>query len=192
MSTQDDRRRQEAKNLHLGPYLLASNTERQPGIAVSRAAALARESNVSTKVTMATKKHNTKQRTRTTKRTSEGAVRVKSATKPKSHGRYSKTARRASIPTCRILKPPQAEKAEALEREESQGRAAGQSGSLQGLSDLPGAAPESVDELLEEGNSFEAGIVEGVEDAPDADQGEVRTHEVMEDDVPEEYLDNEP
>jgi len=49
-----------------------------------------------------------------------------------------------------------------------------------------------VDELLEEGNSLEAGIIEGVEDAPDADQGEVRTHEVAEDDVPEEYLDNEP
>ena len=49
-----------------------------------------------------------------------------------------------------------------------------------------------MDELIEEGNSFEAGIVKGVEDAPDADQGEVRTHEVTEDDVPEEYLDNEP
>ena len=49
------------------------------------------------------------------------------------------------------------------------------------------ADSESVDELLEEGNAFEAGIVEGVEDAPDADQGEVRTHQVPEDNVPGEY-----
>ncbi len=140
---------------------------------------------------MATKKHNTKQRTRTTKRASEGAVRAKSATKAKPTVDAPKLP--ASLdPGLPVLKLPQAEKAEALDREESQGRAAGQSGSLQGLSDVASAASESVDELIEEGNSFEAGVVEGVEDAPDADQGEVRTHEVMEDDVPEEYLDNEP
>jgi len=46
---------------------------------------------------------------------------------------------------------------------------------------------ESADELLEEGQAFEAGIVSGVEDAPDADQGPVKTREVPEDDVPEEY-----
>jgi hypothetical protein len=50
---------------------------------------------------------------------------------------------------------------------------------------------ESVDELLEEGNAFEAGVVMGVEDAGNADESEVRTHEVSEDDVPEEYLDKE-
>jgi hypothetical protein len=64
---------------------------------------------------------------------------------------------------------------------------AGQSGDLQGLSEVADADSESVDELLEEGQSFEAAIVSGVEDAPDADQGPVRTHEVLEDDVPEEY-----
>jgi N utilization substance protein A len=90
------------------------------------------------------------------------------------------------------FKTPQVEKAAALELKESQARSAGQSGSLQGLSDLPGAASESVDELLEEGNALEAEVIEGVEDAPDADQGEIKTHEVPEDDVPEEYLDNEP
>jgi N utilization substance protein A len=67
----------------------------------------------------------------------------------------------------------------------------GQSGDLQGLSDLAGADSESVDELLEEGNAFEAEVVKGVQDAPDADQGEVRTHEVPEDDVPEEYLEKD-
>jgi N utilization substance protein A len=69
--------------------------------------------------------------------------------------------------------------------------AAGQSGGLQGLSNSAGADSESVDELLEEGNAFEAEVVKGVEDAPDADEGEVRTHEVPEDDVPEEYLDED-
>jgi N utilization substance protein A len=67
----------------------------------------------------------------------------------------------------------------------------GQSGDLQGLSDLAGADSESVEELLEEGNAFEAEVVKGVQDAPDADQGEVRTHEVPEDDVPEEYLEKD-
>jgi hypothetical protein len=64
---------------------------------------------------------------------------------------------------------------------------AGQSGDLQGLSTVTGADSESVAELLEEGQSYEAEVVHGVENAKDADQGEVRTHEVPEDDVPEEY-----
>jgi hypothetical protein len=67
----------------------------------------------------------------------------------------------------------------------------GQSGDLQGLSNSAGADSESVDELLEEGNAFEAEVVEGVENAPDADEGEVRTHEVSENDVPDEYLDKD-
>jgi hypothetical protein len=66
-----------------------------------------------------------------------------------------------------------------------------QSGDLQGLSRFPAADSESVDELLEEGNAFEAEVVKGVEDVPDADEGEVHTHEVPEDDVPEEYLDKD-
>jgi hypothetical protein len=70
-------------------------------------------------------------------------------------------------------------------------RSGGQSGDLQGLSNREGADSESVDELLEEGNAFEAEVVKGVEDVPDADEGEVRTHEVPEDDVPEEYLDKD-
>ena len=66
---------------------------------------------------------------------------------------------------------------------------AGQSGSLQGLSNVETADSESVDELVEEGNAFEAEAVKGVEDAPDPDQEEVHTHEVPEDDVPGEYDD---
>jgi len=66
-----------------------------------------------------------------------------------------------------------------------------QSGDLQGLSSVENADSESVGELLEEGNAFEADVVSGVEDAGNADEKEVRTHEVPEDDVPDEYLDKE-
>ena len=66
-----------------------------------------------------------------------------------------------------------------------------QSGDLQGLSRAEQADSESVDELVEEGNLFEAGAVAGVEEADSADEKEVHTHEVSEDDVPEEYLDKD-
>ena len=56
---------------------------------------------------------------------------------------------------------------------------------LQGISMRDRADSESVGELLEEGQTLEAEAVAGVEDALDADQGEIRTHEVPEDDVPE-------
>ena len=70
-------------------------------------------------------------------------------------------------------------------------QSAGQSGDLEGLSDIENADSESVDELIEEGNAFEADAVMGVERADDSDEKEVRTHEVPEDDVPEEYLDKD-
>jgi len=71
-------------------------------------------------------------------------------------------------------------------------RSGEQSGDLQGLSNVEAADSESVQELLEEGNAFEAEVVKGVEDAGDrSGTGEVRTHEVPEDDVPGEYLDKE-
>jgi len=59
------------------------------------------------------------------------------------------------------------------------------------LSNVEDADSESVDELLEEGNAFEAGVVSGVEDAEDREGQEVRTREVPEDDVPGEYLDED-
>jgi len=65
----------------------------------------------------------------------------------------------------------------------------GQSGDLQGLSDRRRAGSESVDELLEEGNAFEATVLQGVEDVED--EQEVHTHEVPEDDVPGEYRDKD-
>jgi len=68
-------------------------------------------------------------------------------------------------------------------------RSGERSGDLQGLSNVQSADSESVDELLKEGNVFEADVVKGVEDADDGDEREVRTHEVPQDDVPGEYLD---
>jgi N utilization substance protein A len=63
--------------------------------------------------------------------------------------------------------------------------AAGQSGDIQGL-DSP-----RVEELVEEGQSFEAAVISGIEDAPDADEAEVTTRQVPEDDVPGEYLERD-
>lgn len=61
---------------------------------------------------------------------------------------------------------------------------AGQSGDIQGLSDVETADSESVRELVEDGQDYEAGIIDGIENAPDADQGEIKTREVPEDEIP--------
>jgi hypothetical protein len=70
------------------------------------------------------------------------------------------------------------------------GASGGGGGDYGGLSVVEGADSESPRELQEEGQTFEAGIVEAVQDAPDADKGEIRTREVPEDDVPREYDDD--
>lgn len=70
-------------------------------------------------------------------------------------------------------------------KSETGSNAAGQSGDLQGLDS------ERVEELMEEGQAFEAAAVSGIEDAPDADVAEVTTRQFPEDDVPEEYLERD-
>jgi diaminopimelate epimerase len=79
----------------------------------------------------------------------------------------------------------------AFSSDKPETQSGGQSGDLQGLSGVESADSESVGELLEEGNAFEADVVTGVEAADNADEREVRTHEVPEDDVPGEYSDEE-
>jgi len=69
--------------------------------------------------------------------------------------------------------------------------AGGQAGDTEGLSRAELADSESVEELVEEGQAFEAGVISGVENAPEADRGGVRTRQVPEDDVPQEYLDED-
>ncbi|HWB83447.1 MAG TPA: hypothetical protein VG675_04865 [Bryobacteraceae bacterium] len=62
-----------------------------------------------------------------------------------------------------------------------------QSGDLQGLSDEAEADSESVAELASEEQAFEAEAIDAVENTPDADVSEVKTKQVPEDDVPDEY-----
>ena len=76
--------------------------------------------------------------------------------------------------------------------EKSGPESGGQSGDTQGLSDLAEADSESVEELVEEGQFFEAAVVSGVENAPGPDVAEVTTREVPEDDIPSEYLERDP
>ena len=68
---------------------------------------------------------------------------------------------------------------------------AGQSGDIQQMPKAAEADSESVEELAEEGNAFEADAVEGVEDAKEPDVSEVTTRQVPEDDVPAEYQGDE-
>lgn len=84
-------------------------------------------------------------------------------------------------------KPSQRPRSSELSRESS----GLQAGDLQGLSKVESVDSESVDELIEEGNAFEAGIISGVEDSREREGKEVRTREVPEDDVPGEYLDED-
>ena len=100
-------------------------------------------------------------------------------------------AKTASVSGKRGPKREQSLEGEAFEPQEIRAGSAGQSGDLQGLSNVESADSESVDELIEEGNAFEADVVAGVERADAADEKGVRTHEVPEDDVPGEYLDKD-
>jgi N utilization substance protein A len=70
---------------------------------------------------------------------------------------------------------------------------AGQSGDTEGLSDEAEASDESVEELAEGGQYFEAEVIDGIENAPLADEGEVVVHERPEtpqdrEDIPDEEL----
>jgi hypothetical protein len=65
--------------------------------------------------------------------------------------------------------------------------AGGQSGDLQGLSGEEDVDNESVRELVEEGQFYEASIVDAVENAPPADAGPLRPRKRREDDLPPEY-----
>lgn len=140
----------------------------------------------------AKKKTKTKPTTRT--RTPKQLAKKKksqrtTSVKAKRVSKKTTAAKRASSPKKRMRTKIRAT-TRAFPRRGLEARAGGQSGDLQGLSGTEGVDSESVRELLEEGNAFEADVVSGVEDAGDNEK-EVRTHEVPEDDVPGEYLDND-
>ncbi|PYJ28635.1 MAG: hypothetical protein DME89_05925 [Verrucomicrobia bacterium] len=119
------------------------------------------------------------------------APQKKAAVKTKAVGNKTVAAKTVSAPKKQVREKSQSVDTVAFLPEGPGTRSGGQSGDLQGLSSVESADSESVDELLEEGNAFEADVVTGVEDAGNADEKEVRTHEVPEDDVPGEYLDKE-
>jgi hypothetical protein len=115
----------------------------------------------------------------------------KVAVKTKTLGKKTTGAKTPAALQKRVRRKSQSVDTEAFALEGLQGRSGGQSGDLQGLSNIEGADSESVGELIEEGNAFEADAVMGVEDADDTDEKEVRTHEVPQEDVPGEYIDKE-
>ena len=81
-----------------------------------------------------------------------------------------------------------------VESEEVAAETEVQAGDLTGLSKEAVDSDESVEELVEEGQYYEAEVVEGVEDAPLADEAEVTTHErpvVEGESVPDEELPGE-
>ena len=115
----------------------------------------------------------------------------KAAVKTKALGQKTTGARTPTALRTRVRGKSQSVDTEAFAPEALRERSGGQSGDLQGLSNVEGADSESVAQLIEEGNAFEADAVAGVEHAGETDQKEVRTHEASQDDVPGEYLDKE-
>jgi len=63
------------------------------------------------------------------------------------------------------------------ESERAGSESGGQSGDAQGLSTDSEAADESVEELAEDDQAYEAGVVDGVEDAGNHPERPVRSHE---------------
>ncbi len=138
----------------------------------------------------AKKKPAMKRKTPRTKLAKKKAAQKRVSVKKKAVGKKT-IAKTVSVVKKQVREKRKSVDTVAFLPEEPLTRSGRQSGDLQGLSSVQGADSESVDELLEEGNAFEADVVTGVEDAGNADEKEVRTHEVPQDDVPGEYLDKE-
>jgi hypothetical protein len=130
------------------------------------------------------KRTTSKTATRKTKKAARGKQLRRSAKPAKKKQSRKKTSSRKSLPRRRTSPPQQLESWRAKKGAASDR----QSGDLEGLSRAEQADSQSVDELVEEGNVFEAGAVAGVEEADDEETKEVHTHEAPEDDVPDEYL----
>jgi hypothetical protein len=123
--------------------------------------------------------------------TKKKASQSQTALKTKARNRRATVVKTVSEAEKPVRRTGQALNTAAFPRERRDARSGKQSGDMQGLSTVEGADSESVDELLEEGNAFEADVVTGVEEAGNAEGREVHTHETPEDDVPEEYRNDE-
>jgi hypothetical protein len=141
-------------------------------------------------ICMAKKKTNRKSR-KSRKSAAAKKVQAKTAIKTKAPGK-KKANKAKPRPADRKLRgrPNEAELVSYGQRGLG-ARSAGQAGDTQGIAAGADVDSESVEELLEEGQSFEAELVDAVENAPEPDQGSVRTREVSEDDVPEEYREHD-
>jgi hypothetical protein len=131
----------------------------------------------------------TKKRTTPTKSAKRAAAPKKASPKKTKKKAVNKTASRKG--TVVHKKKTRTKSQEVFGFPRAASRSGEESGDLQGLSNIESADSESVDELIEEGNAFEAGVISGVEEAGDRGEREVRTREVPEDDVPGEYLDED-
>ena len=140
-----------------------------------------------------TKSKHTKSKAVAAKRAKKSSG-VKQARRPtkaiKKEPSKKKTSPKTSLRAKRKTPRSAAQRMESLQNAENP-VSPRQSIDFQGLSRAQQADSESVEELVEEGNISEAGAVAGVEEADDEDTREVHTHEVSEDDVPDEYLDKD-
>jgi hypothetical protein len=156
---------------------------------------------------MAARKKTAKKKPAKSKTSAGRKTTAKKLAKRKPAARSKAPRRKASARKAAAAKKPAAKKAASTSRKpvqranQSANRAfptekpstlwGRQSGDLQGVSGSGEADSETVDELLEEGNAFEADAISGVEEAGDKPERPVRTRQVPEDDVPDEYLENE-
>ena len=145
---------------------------------------------------MATKKKSKKKNSNPKKRASKKVTSKKAAAKKLSTKNVKKqgakrSAKKKKVSAKKQIQKKSARSDSAVFLRDRDSRSGEQAGDLQGLSRPESADSESVEELLEEGNAFEADAVLGVEEADLEDGKEVHTHEVPEDDVPDEYLDKD-
>ena len=142
-----------------------------------------------------TKKKTAKKKTARARKIGKKPTSVKKVTRQKKLARKTPAAKGAKKTKASAKRPSPnkttTSRPAKFSQESTSARLDEQSGDLQGLSRVEEADSESVDELIEEGNAFEADVVSGVERAGNEEGHEVRTHEVPEDDVPGEYLDEE-
>jgi len=135
------------------------------------------------------KKPSVKKRTKAGKSSKKPAA--KKLSRRKAPAKKKTVTRKTAVANKNVRPAKSSETSQPFLRDPRRSRLGEASGDSQGLSRRESADSESVDELLDEGNAFEASVVQGVEEAGDDAEREVRTHEVSEDDVPEEYLDSD-
>ena len=137
-----------------------------------------------------TKKKQSKKKRRAVKVTQKAKLAARTKAKSKRKPVRAASSRKSRRPSVAAVGNQSIETVSLRPRART-ARAGAGGGDFGGVSVVEDADSESPDELLEEGQAFEAGIVSGVENAPNADKSEVRTHEVPQDDVPPEYDDED-